>query len=83
MSEKKFFKNTRDQFIDGEPFKAGDVVEIEESRVEYLVAAGFLTETTAPKKPNKQANKQQEAAQAPAAEPAQAETPAADAPVAE
>ena len=74
MSEKKFFKNTRDQFIDGEPFKAGDVVEIEAERVAYLVAAGFLEETTAPQKSNKQTNKQQEAAPAPTAE----QTPAAE-----
>jgi hypothetical protein len=89
MSEKKFFKNTRDQFIDGVPHKSGDVVEIEESRVEYLISAGFLVETTAPKKAHKaQQQKPQDKPEEPApTEPAPTEPaptePAAEAPVAE
>lgn len=81
MSEKKFFKNTRDQFIDGVPYKNGDTVEIEQNRVEYLVAAGFLVETTAPKKANKQQQqKPQDKPEEPApTEPAaQADTAPAD-----
>lgn len=78
MSEKKHFKNTRDQFIDGQAFQAGDVVEIEADRVTYLIAAGFLEETEAPKKGGKAQKPQNKPEEPAVAEPQAAEPQAAE-----
>lgn len=52
------FKSTRAQVVDGKHLNKGDPVEVDASRVTYLITRGYLVETDeAPKKTSKKASK--------------------------